>query len=295
MRVLFNKKFLLHNIHSDAEGTYRIKSFPEHFQDEDFNGEEFITVIHTERYKESIRKACYEGNTVAEVQLTPESYEAAMSAIGLTIMASVQGDFAVVRPPGHHSGRERAAGFCLFNNIAIAAQKLVNEGKRVFIFDFDGHHGDGTQSIFYDSDKVFYTSTHQAFAYPFTGFTNETGTGRGEGFTMNFPMISGNGDKEFLEIVDKIIAVGHNFQPDVVGISAGFDAYYKDHLLGLKLTQKGYYECGFRLRRAFKNIFAVLEGGYHDELLDCVNSFIDGINVGSRPLKNRFDHDMSVG
>jgi acetoin utilization deacetylase AcuC-like enzyme len=295
MRVLFNKKFLSHNIQSDAEGAYRLKSFPEHFQDEDFNGEEFITLVHTQRYKDSIKKACLEGDMIAEVQLTTESYDAAISAIGLTILASAQGDFAVVRPPGHHAGRERAAGFCLFNNVAIAAQKLVNEGKRVCIFDFDGHHGDGTQSIFYDSEKVFYASTHQAFAYPFTGFPNETGINHGEGYTLNIPLISGNGDKEFLEALDKIIFQVQKFEPDVVAVSAGFDAYYKDRLLGLKLTQKGFYECGFRLRRAFKNIFAVLEGGYHHDILDCVNTFIDGINVGSRPIKNRFDHEMSVG
>jgi acetoin utilization deacetylase AcuC-like enzyme len=295
MRVLFNKKFLQHNVNSDAEGSYRIKSFPEHHEDEDCNGEEFITLVHTQKYRDTIKKACQGEDMIAEVQLTPSSYDAAISAIGLTILASVQGDFAVVRPPGHHSGRERAAGFCLFNNIAIATQKLVNEGKRVMIFDFDGHHGDGTQSIFYETDQVFYASTHQAFAYPFTGFANETGSGKGEGYTLNIPMISGNGDKEFLSALEKVITAGQKFNPDVVGISAGFDAYYKDHLLGLKLTQKGYYECGFRLRRAFKNIFAVLEGGYHDEILECVNTFVDGVNVGSRPLRNRFDHEMSVG
>lgn len=295
MRVLFNKKFLLHNIHSDAEGAYRINSFSNGSEEDDFDGESYITLVHTHQYYENIKKACQNNDMLAEINLTPESFEAAKSAIGLTIMASVQGDFALVRPPGHHAGRERAAGFCLFNNIAIAAQKLVNEGKRVLIFDFDGHHGDGTQSIFYDSDKVFYVSTHQAFAYPFTGFPNETGTGPGEGYTLNIPMISGNGDKEFLDALNKVITAGQKFNPDVVGVSAGFDAYYKDRLLGLKLTQKGFYECGFRLRRAFKNIFAVLEGGYHEEVIECVQTFVDGVNVGSRPIRNRFDHEMSVG
>jgi acetoin utilization deacetylase AcuC-like enzyme len=295
MRVLFNKKFLLHNIHSEAEGAYRINSLSSGSEEDDFDGESYITLVHTQQYYENIKKACQNNDMLAEVNLTPESFEAAKSAIGLTIMASVQGDFALVRPPGHHAGRERAAGFCLFNNIAIAAQKLANEGKRVLIIDFDGHHGDGTQSIFYDSDKVFYASTHQAFAYPFTGFPNETGTGQGEGYTLNIPMISGNGDKEFLEALNKIITAGQKFNPDVVAISAGFDAYYKDRLLGLKLTQKGFYECGFRLRRAFKNIFAVLEGGYHEEVIECVQTFVDGVNVGSRPIRNRFDHEMSVG
>lgn len=295
MKVLFNSKFLNHNVHSDAEGSYRLKGFAELFEDMDSDGVEYITLVHTEKYRQSIESACRKGDTVAEVHLNDNSYKAARSAVGLAVLAASQNDFAVVRPPGHHAGRERAAGFCLFNNIAIATQKLVNEGKKVLIFDFDGHHGDGTQSIFYDSDKVFYASTHQAFAYPFTGFPNETGAGQGEGFTLNIPMISGNGDKEFFEALGKIISAGQKFNPDIVGVSAGFDAYYKDRLLGLKLTQKGYYECGFRLRRAFKNIFAVLEGGYHDDILDCVNSFIDGVNVGSRPLRDRFDHEMSVG
>ncbi len=295
MRVLFNRKFLQHNIYSDAEGAYRIKSFPELFEEEDYNGERFLSLVHTPEYIDRIKQACHNGEILAEVSLAPESYEAATSAVGLSILASAQGDFAAVRPPGHHAGKERAAGFCLFNNIAIAAQKLVNEGKRVLIVDFDGHHGDGTQSIFYDSDKVFYASTHQAFAYPFTGFAIETGINKGEGYTMNIPLISGNGDKELLDALTKVITAGQKFCPDVVGVSAGFDAYYKDRLLGLKVTQKGYYECGFRLRRAFKNVFAVLEGGYHDEILQCVTSFIDGVNVGSRPIKNRFNHDMSVG
>jgi acetoin utilization deacetylase AcuC-like enzyme len=295
MKILFNKKFLNHNIHSDGEGAYRLSVFPEYFGDADSDGEQFITLVHTERYRDVIKKACMNKEIAAEVQLHPASWEAAVSAVGLTVMAADQGDFAVVRPPGHHAGRERAAGFCLFNNIAIAAQKLVNEGKRVFIFDFDGHHGDGTQSVFYDTDQVLYTSTHQAFAYPFSGFPTETGSGKGEGFTMNFPLMAGNGDKEFLEALDKIISAAQKFAPDVVGVSAGFDGYYKDRLLGLKFTLKSYYECGFRLRRAFPNIFAVLEGGYHNEIKDCVESFIDGVNVGSRPVKDRFNHDMSVG
>jgi len=295
MKVLFNKKFLDHNVHSDAEGAYRLKDFPQHFTDVDFNGEEFITLVHSVEYKEKIKKACHNREIVAEVQLNAASFEAAVSAVGLTLLASTQGDFAVVRPPGHHAGRERAAGFCLFNNIAIAAQKIVNEGKRIFIFDFDGHHGDGTQAIFYNSDKVLYASTHQAFTYPFTGFPNERGIDNGEGFTINIPMIAGSGDKEFLEALDKIIIEAHKFKPDVVGVSAGFDAYYKDKLLGLKITLKGFYECGFRLRRAFPNVFAVLEGGYHNEIKECIETFIDGINVGARPVKNRFDHEMSVG
>lgn len=295
MKVLFHKKFLEHNIDSDAEGAYRLLSFMDTYEAPEFDGEPYMSLVHTERYIDYIRKACQKGDYVAEVQLTPDSWEAACLAVGLTIKASEQGDFALVRPPGHHAWREKAAGFCFFNNIAIAVQKLVDEGKRVFILDIDGHHGDGTQSIFYDSDKVLYISIHQHYAFPFTGFPDETGEGDGVGFTQNYPLISGTGDKEFLEAVDKAIARGRQFKPDIVAVSAGFDAYYKDKLLGLQLTLKAYYECTFRLRRAFPNIFAVLEGGYHNDLKECVERFIDGIHKGALPPTLKWDTDMSIG
>jgi acetoin utilization deacetylase AcuC-like enzyme len=295
MRVLFNKKFLNHNIDSPIEGVYRIAHFPEYYEDEDTDGEAYIKLVHTQAYVDKVKAACCSQDTLAEVDLTSGSWEAAKSAVGLSVMASLQGDFAVVRPPGHHAFREKTHGFCFFNNIAIAAQNLVNKGQKVLIIDIDGHHGDGTQSIFYNTNKVFYTSIHQTFMFPFTGSSVEQGEGEGLGFTMNIPLLQGNGDKQFLKALDAIITAGHQFQPDVVAVSAGFDAYKNDRLLGLKLSQKGFYEAGFRIRRAFRNVFAVLEGGYHLELKECIDSFISGINVGSRPIKSTFDHDMSIG
>ncbi len=295
MKVLFHKIFLEHNISSDAEGAYRIEGFKDAEEAPELNGEPYLGLVHSERYINYIREACEHGDYVAEVILKPVSYKAACLAVGTTIMASEQGDFAVVRPPGHHAGREKAAGFCFFNNMAIAAQKLVNDGKKVFIFDIDGHHGDGTQSIFYDSDRVLYCSIHQHFAYPFTGFPEETGTGAGVGYNFNFPLISGSGDKEFLIAVDKAINEGRKFHPDIVGVSAGFDAYRKDKLLGLQVTQRAFYECAFRLRRAFPNIFAVLEGGYHPDIKVCVESFIEGIHKGAQPPVLKWDTDMSIG
>jgi acetoin utilization deacetylase AcuC-like enzyme len=295
MKALFHKKFLEHNIESDSEGAYRLLSFMDTYEAPHVLGEPYLNLVHSERYIEYIKEACENGDTVAEVVLNNASYEAACLAVGMTVRASEQGDFAVVRPPGHHAGREKAAGFCFFNNIAIATQKLVNEGKRVFIFDIDGHHGDGTQSIFYDTDKVLYCSIHQHYAFPFTGFPDETGTGAGIGFTQNFPLISGSGDKEFLVAVDKAISAGRKFNPDVVAVSAGFDAYYKDQLLGLQVTLRSFYECAFRLRRAFGNIFAVLEGGYHNDLKECIDNFIEGIHKGALPPVLKWDTDMSIG
>jgi acetoin utilization deacetylase AcuC-like enzyme len=193
-------------------------------------------------------------------------------------MAAEGGDFAVIRPPGHHAKKERADGFCLFNNIAIASQKLVNEGKKVFILDIDGHHGDGTQAIFYESDQVLFCSIHQQFAYPWSGEAHETGKGKGAGYTMNFPLQEGSGDKELLESVDKAIERAVEFKPDAVGVSAGFDGYIHDRLLGLNYTLDGYYQCGKKLSQSFDHIFAVLEGGYHMDIKKCVEQFSRGVN-----------------
>jgi acetoin utilization deacetylase AcuC-like enzyme len=295
MKVLFNKKSLLHNIDSEAEGAYRLADFKGKYEDVDMNGEPYLELVHTPHYIESIRSACARNEYLAEVLLSPESWDAAMSAVGLTILASERNDFAIVRPPGHHAGREFAHGFCFFNNLAIATQKLVNEGKRVFILDFDGHHGDGTQSIFYESKHVFYCSIHQNFAFPFTGFAQETGKGEGLGYTQNFPLISGSGDKEFLAAFDKAIQLIYKFDPDIVAVSAGFDAYFKDFMLGLEVSLGAFYECGFRLRRAVSDIFAVLEGGYHEDVKLCVDRFIEGIHKGALPPALKWDVEMSIG
>ena len=278
MEILFNSKFLKHNEGSFAEGPYRIESFPGEVKETDRNGEEYITLVHSERYRNAVREACYNGQVLAEVQLTPSSYEAALSAVGLTVMAAEQGDFAVVRPPGHHAKAERPDGFCLFNNVAIAAQKLVNEGKKVFLLDIDGHHGDGTQAIFYNSDRVLFCSIHQHYAYPGTGESFETGAGTGKGYTMNFPLPGGSGDQELLESVDEAILRAMEFQPDAVGVSAGFDGYREDRLLDLNYSLEGYYQCGKRLSAKFPHIFAVLEGGYHMDIKRCVESFIKGVH-----------------
>jgi acetoin utilization deacetylase AcuC-like enzyme len=283
MKILFNQKFLDHNPDSYAEGPYRIVEFPEFYEDKYLDGEEYITLVHSKDYLELIKNACVNREVLAEVYLSPNTYDAAITAVGLTVLAAEQGDFAVVRPPGHHAKPGRADGFCLFNNIAIATQKLVNEGKKVFILDFDGHHGDGTQQIFYRSDRVLYCSIHQQYTYPWTGKKDETGEGEGKGFTMNFPLPAGSGDKEFLGAVDEAIIRAKDFKPDVVGVSAGFDAYEKDRLLNLKYTLDGYYQCGLKLSTAFENIFAVLEGGYHLDIRKCAKEFIRGVNTG---LKN---------
>jgi acetoin utilization deacetylase AcuC-like enzyme len=278
MEILYNSKFLLHNTESYAEGSYRLEGFSSIKEEVDRNGEPFITLVHSENHARRIKEACDNNQVVAEVYLSSESYQAAISAVGLTILASENGDFAVVRPPGHHAKTDRADGFCLFNNIAIAAQKLVNEGKKVFILDIDGHHGDGTQQIFYESDQVLFCSIHQQYTYPGTGEKDEIGAGSGKGFTMNFPLPEGSGDRELLEAVDSAIRRAIDFKPDAVGVSAGFDGYIDDRLLGLNYTLDGYRQCGRKISQSFSHVFAVLEGGYHADIKKCTEQFIRGVN-----------------
>ncbi|MBN3034934.1 MAG: hypothetical protein JW861_05065 [Bacteroidales bacterium] len=295
MKVLFNKRFLHHNIGSPYEGEYRFAGFQDIFEEADDNGEEYITRIHPQPYVDRFRESCMNRSIVAEVQLTPESYDAAVFAVGLSVRASKEDAFAMVRPPGHHARKDSTSGFCFFNNMAIAAQHLVDEGQKVFILDIDGHHGDGTQSVFYDNTEVFYASIHQLYSYPFSGFPTETGTGKGEGYTMNIPLMAGSGDKEFLKALDRILERANEFRPDIVGVSAGFDGYYKDKLLNLEYSLQAFHECGLKLRRSFSHVFAILEGGYHDEIRQCTESFINGVIQGSKPSRIKWDTDLSIG
>jgi acetoin utilization deacetylase AcuC-like enzyme len=189
-----------------------------------------------------------------------------------------------VRPPGHHAYADRASGFCLFYNVAVAAQKLVNEGKKVLIIDFDGHLGDGTMDIFYDTNEVMFWSLHQYPAFPGHGFVNEIGAGKGRGYTVNVPLPPGSADDIFLQAVSYFMPVALQFKPDVVALSAGFDAHQNEMLLDLRLSYTGYYKLGQMLAEHFNQMFAVLEGGYNlEELPRCLYSFLAGVNGQPAP------------
>ena len=167
----------------------------------------------------------------------------------------------------------------MFNNIAIAVQKLVNEGKRVFILDFDGHLGDGTLKTFYNSDKVLFWSLHQYPAFPGGGFVNEIGEGKGKGFSINVPLPAGSGDDVFMHAINNFMTIAEQFSPDVVAVSAGFDAHIEDPLLQLNVSANTYYKIGQLLRQKSNNVFAVLEGGYNTNYLPkCLFNFVAGMN-----------------
>ena len=210
------------------------------------------------------------------------SYEVALLAAGgvqaavdAVMRGTVSNAFCAIRPPGHHALKNKAMGFCLFNNIAIAARYIQKHYQlsRVLIVDWDVHHGNGTQAMFYDDPTVLYFSVHQSPFYPGTGGAEETGEGKGLGFTRNIPMAAGSGDDEYRRAFSQELRpLAASFKPDFVLVSAGFDAAKDDLLGGMKVTPAGYAE----LTRIVRDIadqscrgrlVTVLEGGYNLESL----------------------------
>jgi acetoin utilization deacetylase AcuC-like enzyme len=243
--------------------------------------DEWITQVHAGSYLKDLKtRAPVSGyvsldpDTSMSVGSLPAAYLAAGGALAAAdaIMAgTVDNVFCAVRPPGHHAERARAMGFCLFNNVAIAAryaQRRYGVG-RVLIVDWDVHHGNGTQQAFYDDDSVLFFSTHQSPYYPGTGRATERGEGRGEGVTINVPMSPGQGDEEYREVFERVLVPAvDKFKPEFVVISAGFDAHRDDPLAGMGLTEDGYAAltgivAGIARRHAKSRILSCLEGGYN--------------------------------
>lgn len=198
------------------------------------------------------------------------SWPAARRAAGLAIKATEyclttqKNSFAITRPPGHHARPSAAMGFCIFNNIAIAAAWAVETHvKKVFIVDWDLHHGNGTQEIFYHRGDVFYFSVHQFPYYPGTGLAEETGEGAGKGATLNVPLPAGCGDNEYLKVWDSLLLPTiKKFSPDLLLISAGFDPWKNDPLGGMRITERGFYHMARKLYETGIPMAAVFEGGY---------------------------------
>jgi acetoin utilization deacetylase AcuC-like enzyme len=224
--------------------------------------EEEVLRCHTPALLELLRSIdapmYLEPNTVA----SETSFQAALLAAGTAIEAARLGGFALVRPPGHHAPPDAAFGFCLLNNIAIAARALQADGvSRVAIIDFDVHHGNGTQDIFWDDDTILYASLHQGGIFPGTG-----GPAEQRETTINAPLAAGSGDTEWLAAFDeRVTPAVSRFDPEVLLVSAGFDAHEQEdlYLVDMRVTEDGFRELARRCRELAPRVAAVLEGGYN--------------------------------
>lgn len=225
--------------------------------------------------------------------VSKDSFEAGLFAAGAVIEAielvsdkGFDNAFCMVRPPGHHARPSQAMGFCMFNNIAIGARYIQKNFKinKILIVDWDVHHGNGTEEVFYKDDTVFYISLHQYPHYPGTGSKECTGEGKGKGYNLNIPMREGSGDAEYIKAFKEIIIPRlEDFKPEFILISAGFDGHRDDPLSSLNLTEHGYREMTNILKEAAglysgNRIVSVLEGGYNlFALANSVHSHLDSM------------------
>jgi acetoin utilization deacetylase AcuC-like enzyme len=239
---------------------------------------EELELAHTPRHVAAIRELSESGGGAIDIETYdgPASYRAAAHAAGgatamtrALLAGEATAGFSAARPPGHHAEPERAMGFCLFDSIAVAAALAVAElgASRVLILDWDVHHGNGTEAIFRERDDVLLISIHQELIWPGTGLAAEVGTGPGTGFTINIPVPEGSGRDVFLSLLDRVVTpVAGEFDPDLILVSAGFDAHRDDPLAGLALTSEDFGQIAVETRelgaRLDAPVGAVLEGGY---------------------------------
>ncbi|MFC1504280.1 histone deacetylase [Spirochaetota bacterium] len=258
----------------------------------------WIEKVHSKEYIEHVENVCAAGELNLDSMDTGvcrESYEIALYAAGgicagadAIMEKKVRNVFCAVRPPGHHAMPDQAMGFCLFGNAAITARYVQEKYslKKVLIIDWDVHHGNGTQHMFYDDPTVFYFSIHQYPHYPGTGSAAEKGSGAGEGFTLNVPHSGNAYDEEYIDVFSRILRVrAEEFDPDFIIVSAGFDAHADDPLGGMEITNEGYGNLAYIVKEIADTccdgrVLVLLEGGY--DLSALADSVYEVISVMSR-------------
>jgi acetoin utilization deacetylase AcuC-like enzyme len=237
-------------------------------------GEELLRVHDAEMLRATRELSQAGGGVIdGDTVVSKDTWEAALLAAGAVMegarrvaRADERTAYALVRPPGHHATRDRAMGFCFLNNVALAAQRVIDlkSARRVAIFDHDVHHGNGTQDIFYASPDVLYVSVHQWPLYPGTGRIEELGEGEGRGFTVNLPVKPGTGDGGYAQLLDEVVLpVAESFAPDLWLVSAGYDSHQQDLLGSLALTSGFYGTILRKLAEVQPRMVVALEGGYH--------------------------------
>ena len=260
---------------------------------------EQLLAVHTPEHLDSVRTVCGRAGAFdLDTPTSPGSWEAALRGAGgacalaeALLAGGERVGFSGLRPPGHHADRARAMGFCVFSNVAVAARYALDSlgAERVFVLDWDVHHGNGTNAIFHDSREVLFASIHQYPFYPGTGPLEDVGSGEGTGFSLNLPVPGGSGEEAFRSLVEHVAApAARAFRPDLILISAGFDAHRDDPVGGCALATSSFGELARRLRALGDEldapVGAVLEGGYDlDALAGSVAATIGALADGGEP------------
>ena len=244
------------------------------FQQAQVCREEDLLLVHTRSFLKRVKENQFFD---ADTPNIDRVYDYAILSVGGAVEAMKKAleeepSFSLLRPPGHHAGKDYLGGFCYVNNMAIAVIKALEKVERVAIIDFDGHHGNGTEDIFLGDRRVAYLSLHQYPAYPGTGEASQKNC-------LNYPLSAGTGEERYLQVFSEGLEKVKKFDPALIGVSAGFDGYKGDRLLSLELEVKTYYEIGKAIKDLGRPCFAILEGGYSSDLPLCVYQFLRGIGV----------------